>query len=77
MGGPDTLRWEEVAVGNPGPDGTFGNADDTLIETGETLAQIQDRVLGVGVNSAPLYTAVKAYMIFGVRFGLRMGSPVF
>ena len=58
---------------NPGPDGTFGNADDTLIETGETLAQIQDRVLGVGVNSAPLYTAVKGYVTFGVRFGLRTG----
>ena len=58
---------------NPGPDGVFGNADDTLIETGETLAQIQDRVLGPGVNSAPLYTAVAGYVTFGVRFGLRTG----
>ena len=58
---------------NPGPDNVFGNADDTLIETGETLAQIQDRVLGPGVNSAPLYTAVAGYVTFGVRFGLRSG----
>jgi outer membrane receptor protein involved in Fe transport len=58
---------------NPGPDAVFGNADDTLIETGETLAQIQDRVLGPGVNSAPLYTAVRGYFTFGVRFGLRTG----
>ena len=39
---------------NTGPDGIFGNADDMLIATGETLAQVQDRVLGVGVNSAQL-----------------------
>ena len=58
---------------NPGPDGVFGNADDVLIETGETLAQIQDRVLGPGVSSAPLYTAVAGYAAFGVRFGLRFG----
>ena len=58
---------------NPGADGVFGNADDILIETGETLAQIQDRVLGVGVNSAPMYTAVAAYTVFGIRAGMRFG----
>jgi len=58
---------------NPGPDGTFGNADDFLIATNETLAQIQDRVLGVGVNSKPLWTAVPAYGIVGVRAGVRFG----
>ncbi len=39
---------------NSGADGIPNNADDILIVTGETLAQVQDRVLGVGVNSAPL-----------------------
>ena len=52
-----------------GPDGIKGNADDFLIATGETLAQIQDRVLGVGVNSAPMWTAVPAWQMFGIRAG--------
>jgi hemoglobin/transferrin/lactoferrin receptor protein len=56
-----------------GPDGTFGNADDVLLATGETLTQIQDRVLGVGVNSSSLFTAVPGYATFGVRFGIRQG----
>ena len=30
-------------------------------------------MLGPGVNSAPLYTAVAAYLTFGVRFGIRAG----
>ena len=56
-----------------GPDGVSGNADDTLIQSGETLAQIQDRVLGVGVNSSPLWTEVPSYALVGVRFGMRFG----
>lgn len=59
---------------NAGPDGIAGNADDRLIATGETLAQIQNRVLGVGVNSAPLYTAVPGYVTFSVRGGMRFGE---
>ena len=57
-----------------GADGIFGNADDTLIQSGETLGQIQDRVLGVGVNSSPLWTEVPSYALFGVRFGMRFGA---
>jgi hemoglobin/transferrin/lactoferrin receptor protein len=57
-----------------GPDGTPGNADDRLIATGETLAQIQNRVLGVGVNSSPLYTAIPGYVTFNVRGGYRFGE---
>ena len=59
---------------NPGPDGTFGNADDTLIQTGETLPQIQDRVLGVGVASSPLWTEVPSYALVGIRVGMRFGQ---
>ena len=55
----------------PGADNISGTADDVLTVTGETLAQIQNRVLGVGVNSAPLFTTVPAYATFGVRAGLR------
>jgi hemoglobin/transferrin/lactoferrin receptor protein len=57
-----------------GPDGIIGNSDDRLIATGETLAQIQNRVLGVGVNAAPLYTAIPGYVTFNVRGGLRFGE---
>lgn len=57
-----------------GPDGVPGNADDRLIATGETLLQIQDRVLGVGVTSAPLYTAVPGYVTFNVRGGFRFSE---
>jgi len=55
----------------PGADNLVGTADDVLVATGETLAQIQNRVLGVGVNSAPLFTEVPGYAMFGVRTGFR------
>lgn len=55
----------------PGPDGKFGGADDTLLATGETLALIQDRVLGAGVSSAPLFRAIPGFVTFNVRFGVR------
>jgi hemoglobin/transferrin/lactoferrin receptor protein len=56
-----------------GPDGTFGTADDLLVATSETLAQIQDRVLGVGVDSSSLFTAVPGYATAGIRFGMKSG----
>ena len=56
-----------------GPDGAFNTADDTLIATGETLAQIQDRVLGVGVNSSSLFPELPGYAVFGARAGMRIG----
>ena len=61
----------------PGPNGTFGNADDTLLATGETLAQVQDRVLGVGVNSSSLFTEIPGYAAVGVRFGVKTGRHHF
>ena len=57
-----------------GGDGAFGTADDVLTATGETLAQIQDRVLGVGVNSGPLFPSIPGYGTFGVRTGFRLGG---
>ncbi len=56
-----------------GPDGVMGSADDLLTATGETIAQIQDRVLGAGVNSGVLFPAVPSYVTFGVRAGLKFG----
>ncbi len=52
-----------------GADGILGNADDILLATGETLAQVQNRVLGAGVNSAPLFTAVPGFFTLGIRGG--------
>jgi hemoglobin/transferrin/lactoferrin receptor protein len=58
---------------SPGSDNLPGTADDVLAVTGETLAEIQDRVLGAGVTSAPLFTAVPGYVTAGIRGGLRAG----
>ncbi len=57
----------------PGPDAAFNTPDDVLLATGETLAQIQDRVLGASGNAAPLFTAVPGYVVIGIRSGARIG----
>jgi hemoglobin/transferrin/lactoferrin receptor protein len=49
-------------------------ANGLLVPTRETLAQVQDRVLGVGVNAAPLYTTVAGYATLGIRGGIRLGE---
>jgi outer membrane receptor protein involved in Fe transport len=49
-------------------------ADDVLLATGETLAQVQDRVLGPGVSSAPLFSYIPGYVTFGVRGALRFAG---
>ncbi len=56
-----------------GADGVAGNTDDILTATGETLAQVQSRVLGTA-DSAPLFTAVHGYTTAAVRGGLRFGA---
>jgi hemoglobin/transferrin/lactoferrin receptor protein len=56
-----------------GPDARFGTADDTLIATGETLSQIQNRVLG-NATSAPLFPYIPGFATFGLRGGLRFGE---
>lgn len=57
----------------PGPDGLPGTADDVLLASGETLSQIQARVLG-SAGSAPLFSEVAGYAVFGVRAGVRFGG---
>jgi hypothetical protein len=54
---------------NAGADNIPNNADDILIATGETLLQVQDRVLGASVTSSMLFTAVQGFGTFGVRTG--------
>lgn len=58
---------------SPGTDGVFGNGDDTLLETGETLAQIQTRVLGSATQSV-LYDHVAGYITINMRGGFRLGE---
>ncbi len=54
---------------SPGADGRFGTADDTLIATGETLAQITTRVLGPSGATNSLYQTVHGYQVLGIRAG--------
>ncbi len=57
------------------PDGICGTNDETiLLSTGETLLQVQNRVLGVGVNSAPLFRYLPSYGIINMRGGFRFGE---
>jgi outer membrane receptor protein involved in Fe transport len=58
----------------PGADGRLGTADDLLSPTGETLAQVQNRVLGPGVASAPLFTYIPGFLTGGIRGGFRIGE---
>ncbi|HEX8143682.1 MAG TPA: TonB-dependent receptor [Pyrinomonadaceae bacterium] len=57
----------------PGPDAVFGTADDRLLATGETLAQVQNRVLG-SAASAPLFTYIPGYGLLNVRGGFRFNE---
>jgi hemoglobin/transferrin/lactoferrin receptor protein len=56
-----------------GPDGVAGNTDDVLLATGETLAEVQARVLPDGV-ATPLFDALPGYVVFGIRGALRFAS---
>lgn len=68
-----------------GTNGRCGSAGGTLIATGETLAQVQNRVLPIGaiINgvlvanndmAVPLFNAIPGYMLFNVRGGYRFGE---
>jgi outer membrane receptor protein involved in Fe transport len=57
-----------------GADGIPNNADDILTATGETLLQVQDRVLGAGVTSSSLFPELPGYAVVGIRGGARFGS---
>jgi hemoglobin/transferrin/lactoferrin receptor protein len=56
-----------------GPDGIAHTVDDVLNHTGETLADVQWRVLG-SAQRAPLFAEIPGYGIFGARVGWRMAE---
>jgi hemoglobin/transferrin/lactoferrin receptor protein len=58
----------------PGPTGC-GSAGGILIRTGETLAQVQTRVLGSPTAAAqPLFDHIPGYGLINVRGGFRLGE---
>ncbi len=53
------------------PDGVCGSGDETiLLTTGETLAQVQNRVLG-SLDSAPLFPYLPGYLVLKLRGGVK------
>jgi hemoglobin/transferrin/lactoferrin receptor protein len=69
-------------VTTPGSNGQCGTAGGILIATGETLAQVQNRLLPIGATingvlvfdnntSVPLYTAIPGYGLVNMRGGFR------
>lgn len=54
----------------PGTNGQCGSSGGTLLSTGETLSQVQRRLLGAE-QSAPLFTQIPGYGLFGLRGGFR------
>jgi hemoglobin/transferrin/lactoferrin receptor protein len=58
----------------PGANGIAGDADDVLLATGETLAQVQLRVLGPELAASPLFRALPGYAVFGLRGALRFAG---
>jgi hemoglobin/transferrin/lactoferrin receptor protein len=57
-----------------GPDGVFGTGDDFLIATGESLEEIQERVLGPDLEPSSLFTRVPGYATFNVRGGFKFSE---
>jgi hemoglobin/transferrin/lactoferrin receptor protein len=55
----------------PGADGVAGTADDVLLATGETLVQVERRVLGPSGAAVPLFAEIPGYVVFGVRGAIR------
>ena len=66
----------------PGTTGICGSAGGTLIATGETQAQVQNRVLPIGAvingvlvvnndTAVPLFSAIPGYGLIGLRGGYR------
>lgn len=56
-----------------GNDGIAGTSDDILLPTGETLAQVQNRLLGSAM-SAPLFPELPGYGLVNLRGGFNINE---
>jgi hemoglobin/transferrin/lactoferrin receptor protein len=56
-----------------GTSGLCGSAGGRLLATGESLAEVQNRLLGSG-DSAPLFRAIPGYGLINVRGGFSLGE---
>ena len=74
-----------AASTTPGTNGQCGSAGGTLIATGETLAQVQNRLLPIGAvingvrvvdndTAVPLFVSIPGYVLFNLRGGYRFGD---
>lgn len=72
-------------ITTPGTNGLCGSAGGILIATGETLAQVQDRVLPIGTSingafildndtAAPLFNGIPGYGLVNIRGGYRVNE---
>jgi len=57
-----------------GVDGRTGTADDILIPTGETLAQVQNRILGSATTSIPMFPELPGYGLVNLRGGFKIND---
>jgi len=60
-------------IGN-GLDGIAATPDDILLASGETLSQIQDRVLGRTGQNIPFYRSTPGYATFNIRGGFQINE---
>ncbi len=72
-------------ITTPGPNCQCGTAGGILVATGETLAQVQNRLLPIGATingmliagndtSVPLFTSIPGYALFNVRGGYKFSE---
>jgi outer membrane receptor protein involved in Fe transport len=72
-------------ITTPGTNGQCGTAGGILIATGETLAQVQNRILPIGTTvngvfvadndtTVPLFDAIPGYALFNLRGGYKIGE---